>query len=41
MISHVHIGITDFPRAFAFYGAVMEALGYPLRFNDAEKSWAG
>jgi catechol 2,3-dioxygenase-like lactoylglutathione lyase family enzyme len=41
MISHVYIGITDFPRAFAFYSAVMETLGYPLRFQDAGKSWAG
>jgi len=41
MISHVHIGITAFPRAFAFYSAVMEPLGYPLRFHDADKSWAG
>jgi catechol 2,3-dioxygenase-like lactoylglutathione lyase family enzyme len=41
MLSHVHIGITDFPRAFAFYSALMETLGYPLRFNESGKSWAG
>src|ERR1700730_13996564 len=41
MLSHVHIGVTDFPRAFAFYSSLMDALGYPLRFSDPEKSWAG
>lgn len=41
MLSHVHVGITDFDRAFAFYSAVMDALGYPLRFRESEKSWAG
>jgi catechol 2,3-dioxygenase-like lactoylglutathione lyase family enzyme len=41
MLSHVHIGVTDFPRAFAFYSALMETLGYPLRFQEPKKSWAG
>jgi catechol 2,3-dioxygenase-like lactoylglutathione lyase family enzyme len=41
MLSHVHIGISDFPRAFAFYSAVMEALSFPLRFSEADKAWAG
>lgn len=41
MLSHVHIGITNYSRAFAFYRAVMDTLGYPLRFNDDVKSWAG
>ena len=41
MLSHVHIGVTDFQRAFSFYSAVMNALGLPLRFAEPEKSWAG
>jgi catechol 2,3-dioxygenase-like lactoylglutathione lyase family enzyme len=40
MISHVHVGITDFPRAFSFYAAVMSCLGHELKFSEAEKSWA-
>ena len=49
MISHVHVGVTDFDRAFAFYSEVMEALGFPLKFceRDTQRggqrggSWAG
>ncbi|HWK43193.1 MAG TPA: VOC family protein [Stellaceae bacterium] len=41
MLSHVHIGITDFPRAFAFYSRIMATLGYPLRFSEPENAWAG
>jgi catechol 2,3-dioxygenase-like lactoylglutathione lyase family enzyme len=41
MLSHVHIGISDFPRAFAFYSAVMEPLGFPLRFHEPDRAWAG
>ena len=41
MLSHVFIGVSQFERAFAFYNAVMPALGYPLRFHDAAKPWAG
>lgn len=41
MLSHVHIGISDFDRAFAFYSALMEELGYPLRFREPQKPWAG
>jgi catechol 2,3-dioxygenase-like lactoylglutathione lyase family enzyme len=40
MLSHVHIGVTDFPRALAFYTAVMDALGFPLKFVEQEKPWA-
>jgi catechol 2,3-dioxygenase-like lactoylglutathione lyase family enzyme len=40
VLSHVYIGITDFARAFAFYARVMEALGLPLKFAEAEKAWA-
>lgn len=41
MLSHVHIGVSDFDRAFAFYAAVMAELGYPLKFIEPEKPWAG
>jgi catechol 2,3-dioxygenase-like lactoylglutathione lyase family enzyme len=41
MLSHIHIGITDFNRAFAFYSVVMETLDYPLKFSEPEKQWAG
>jgi catechol 2,3-dioxygenase-like lactoylglutathione lyase family enzyme len=41
VISHVNIGISDFPRAFAFYSAVMRELGLVLKFSEPEKSWAG
>ena len=40
MLSHVHIGVTDFQRAFPFYSAVMDALGLPLKFSEPEKLWA-
>ena len=41
MISHVHIGVTDFDRALAFYAPIMQALGYPLKFSDPLTPWAG
>ena len=41
MLSHVHIGVTDFERAYAFYSGVMDALGYPLKFLEPEEPWAG
>lgn len=41
MISHVHVGVTDFERAFAFYADVMDALGFPLKFRARETGWAG
>ena len=41
MISHVHVGVDDFGRAFAFYDAVLPVLGLALRFRDADKGWAG
>lgn len=40
MLSHVYVGVTDFQRAFAFYSAVMDTLGFPLRFSEPEKPWA-
>lgn len=41
MLSHVHLGITDFERAFAFYSPLMEVLGLALRFRQPDKPWAG
>jgi len=41
MLSHVYVGVIDFQRAFAFYSAVMEVLGFPLKFSEPEKMWAG
>ena len=41
MISHVHVGVTDFERAFAFYSGVMDALDYPLKFCERDRPWAG
>lgn len=40
MFSHVFLGISDFPRAFAFYQALMTALGHQLRFQDESRPWA-
>ena len=40
MLSHVYVGVTDFQRAFAFYSAVMDTLGFPLRFSEPEKPLA-
>ncbi len=41
MLSHVHIGISNFDRAFAFYAPILDELGNRLRFRDPEKQWAG
>jgi len=41
MLSHVHIGTNDFPRAFAFYSDVMKELGLVLKFSEPDKPWAG
>ena len=41
MLSHVTVGVTDFPRAVTFYSAIMATLGYPLRFSDVEHGFAG
>jgi catechol 2,3-dioxygenase-like lactoylglutathione lyase family enzyme len=41
MFSHVFLGISDFPRAFAFYQPLMAALGNELRFQDESRPWAG
>ena len=39
LFSHVNLGITDFRRAFAFYGAVLGPLGLVLRATD-DTHWA-
>ena len=41
MFSHVFVGVSDFERAMAFYRPVMEVLGLPLRFVEADRPWAG
>jgi len=41
LLSHVHLGTSDFDRAFAFYSGVMAKLGFVLKFSKPEKSWAG
>nr|WP_091679654.1 VOC family protein [Methylocapsa palsarum] len=41
MISHVHIGVSDFDRSFVFYSAIFKELGLTLKFIEAEKPWAG
>ncbi|HVJ43886.1 MAG TPA: VOC family protein [Dongiaceae bacterium] len=41
MLSHVHIGVADFERAYRFYSAVTAELGLVLRFCEQEKSWVG
>jgi catechol 2,3-dioxygenase-like lactoylglutathione lyase family enzyme len=41
MFSHVHIGVNDFDRAFAFYHALMKELGFVLKFSELDKPWAG
>lgn len=41
MISHVFIGIGDYPRAHAFYAKLMDALGFEQKFADQDKGWAG
>jgi lactoylglutathione lyase len=41
MFSHVMVGVSDFDRAMAFYTPVLDALGVSLRFQEAERPWAG
>ena len=41
MLTHLFIGITDFDRALAFYGAVLSGLGLEARFCDRSRPWAG
>lgn len=41
MFSHLHLGTTNFPRALAFYRALMPILGIQERFCDPTRPWAG
>lgn len=41
MLSHTHVGVSDFARAFAFYAEIMKALGNPLKFAEPDQNWAG
>jgi catechol 2,3-dioxygenase-like lactoylglutathione lyase family enzyme len=41
MFSHVHVGITDFERSFAFYKGLMDELGFTLKFSEPENLWLG
>ncbi len=41
MFSHLFIGVGDFERALAFYTPLMDSLGYPQRFCDRTRPWAG
>ncbi len=41
MLSHVHLGVNDFPAAFAFYAPLLQLLGLQLKFRDDARGWAG
>ena len=41
MFSHVHVGITDFTRSYAFYAAVFRVLGFEVRVCRPGESWTG
>lgn len=41
MISHIHLGVTNFEAALAFYDAVLGELGWVRRFCEPERPWAG
>jgi catechol 2,3-dioxygenase-like lactoylglutathione lyase family enzyme len=41
MLSRVHLGVNDFPAAFAFYAPLLQALGLQLKFRDDARGWAG
>lgn len=41
MFSHVLVGVTDFPRAKAFYDPLMDLIGARERFCDLSRPWAG
>jgi catechol 2,3-dioxygenase-like lactoylglutathione lyase family enzyme len=40
MLSHVHVGITDFARSYGFYRAVLGELELELKIYRPEQSWA-
>ena len=41
MFSHIFIGVSDFPRALAFYRALIPVLGVQERFCEPGRPWAG
>lgn len=41
MLSHICIGTNDFPRAYAFYTALLGELDLIEKFHDPLKPWAG
>ena len=41
MFSHVHLGVSDFERALAFYRQLMPVLGVRERYCEPERPWAG
>lgn len=41
MISHVHIGLPNLQDGMAFYGPVLQTLGWRRRFVDDVRGWAG
>lgn len=41
MISHIYIGVNDFPRAFAFYEPLLGLIGWLLKFREDDHPWAG
>jgi len=41
MLSHVHVGISDYDRAFAFYSPLLTGLGLERKFADRDQGWAG
>jgi catechol 2,3-dioxygenase-like lactoylglutathione lyase family enzyme len=41
MFSHIMVGVSDFPRAMAFYTPVLQALGVQFRFLEEDRPWAG
>ena len=41
LLSHVHVGVSDFDKAYIFYSGVMQELGFILKFCRPEKRWAG
>ncbi|UQV44568.1 VOC family protein [Janthinobacterium lividum] len=41
MLSHICLGTNDFPRAYAFYTALMGELDLIEKFHDPAQPWAG
>ena len=41
MLSHLCLGTNDFPRAYAFYTALLGELGLIEKFHDPAQPWAG